>query len=83
MRLKIKEYIKLWESRCYPNGIPDEVPAEIKDLVPSYKRIALAILNNDHGLKSLGLTPKKSIYYHQLKKIEIEARHKDVTKTDI
>lgn len=80
MKSKIKQYIKTWESRCYQNGIPDEVPNEIKDLVPSYKRIAIAILNNDHGLKSLGITPKKSKYYHELKKIEIEARNKNVTK---
>ena len=80
MEKKIREYISGWEQKCYHRGIPDETPLEIKDLVPSYKKIAIAILNNDHGLKSLGLTPKKSIYYHQLKKIEIEARNKDVTK---
>lgn len=77
MKSKIKAYIRLWESRCYPDGIPDEVPNEIKDLTPSYKRIAIAILNNDHGLKSLGLTPKKSIYYHHLKKIEIQKRNEN------
>lgn len=80
MKSKIEEYIKLWESRSYPDGIPDEVPNEIKDMAPSYKRICVAILNNDHGLKSLGLTPKKSIYYHQLKKIEIDERNKNNTK---
>jgi len=42
--------------------------------VPSYKRIALAILNNDHPLESLGFTPKTSIFYSALKRIEIEAR---------
>lgn len=70
------EYIETWESRCYYNGIPDEVANEIKDKVPSYKKIAIAILNNDHPLQSLGFTPKKSKYYHELKKIEIEKRNK-------
>jgi len=66
-----------WESKCYFNGIPDEAPLDIKDKVPSYKRIAMAILNNDYPLQSLGFTPKKSKYYHELKKIEIEQRNKN------
>jgi predicted phosphoadenosine phosphosulfate sulfurtransferase len=77
MKNKIIQYITDWESKCYYNGIPDEAPIEIKDKVPSYKRIALAILNNDHALQSLGFTPKKSKYYHELKKIEIEQRNKN------
>jgi len=50
----------MWESRCYFDGIPDgeEVPALLVNShrVPSYKKIALAILNNDHKLKSLGFS---------------------------
>lgn len=57
-------------------GIPDESPQEILEKVPSYKRIAMAILKNDYPLQSLGFTPKKSIFYNALKKIEIDARHK-------
>lgn len=74
MKDKIEKYIKTWEDRCYPNGIPDELPLEIKDLAPCYKKIALAILNNDHSLKSLGFTPKKSEYYNIYKRIELEQR---------
>lgn len=77
MKQRILNYIKLWESRCYKNGIPDEVPNEIKDLAPSYKKICISILNNDYSLKSLGLTPKKSKYYNAYKKIEIENRIKN------
>jgi predicted phosphoadenosine phosphosulfate sulfurtransferase len=76
MRKRIEAYIKDWEEKCYTNGIPDEVPNEIKSKVPSYKRIAIAILNNDVTLKSLGLTGKKSVYYSILKKIEINERNK-------
>jgi predicted phosphoadenosine phosphosulfate sulfurtransferase len=71
-------YIKEWETKCYFDGIPDEAPyeLEIRNKVPSYRRIALAILKNDYSLKTLGYTPKKSKYYDFYKKIEIEARQK-------
>lgn len=76
MHEKIEAYVKLWESRCYPDGIPDEAPIELErmGLVPSYRRIAGAILKNDHALQSLGFVPKVSPYYNALKKIEIDAR---------
>ena len=74
MRLKIEKYIKEWESKCYYNGIPDEAPNEIKDMVPSYKRIVFAILKNDYSLKYLGFSPTKSAVYSDFKRIEIEAR---------
>lgn len=71
---RVAEYVQQWEERCYKNGIPDEAPIEIADKVPSYKRIALALLKNDLQLTSLGYEPKKSKYYSVLKKIEIDAR---------
>lgn len=80
MKDRINQYITDWECRCYYNGIPDEVPNELKDKVPSYKRIALAILNNDVTLKTLGMTGKKSKYYSILKKIEIDARNENLKK---
>lgn len=69
---EIERYIKTWESRCYKGGIPDEVPKEIFDKVPSYKAIAMAILKNDISI--LGFERPKSRWYSVLKKIEIEAR---------
>ena len=52
---KVMEYLALWEGRCYYSGIPDEVPTEIMRAgkAPSYKTIAIAILNNDY--KALGI----------------------------
>lgn len=60
----------------YPNDIPDEVPdvLMIKNLAPSYKAIALAILNNDLHLYSLGFSRPKSEFYNILKSIEIRNR---------
>lgn len=76
MVTEIKAYVKEWENRCYQNGLPDIAPRELesKSLVPSYHRIAIAILKNDVTLKTLGFTPKKSKYYSILKRIEINKR---------
>ena len=75
MKKKIENYITTWENRCYKNGIPDEAPIEIFDMVPSYKRIAIAILKND--LSNIGINGKKSEYYSVYKKIEIDKRNKN------
>lgn len=75
-KTKIENYIKEWENRCYPNGIPDTAPLELesRDLVPSYRRICLAILKNDSTLKTLGFSQIPSVYYSELKRIEIAQR---------
>jgi len=44
--------------------------------VPSYRKIAIAILKNDNSLKTLGLNTFISKYYSCYKKIEIEQRNK-------
>ena len=68
----ISKYITEWESRCYKKGLPDEAPIELNKIVPSYKQIAICILNNN--LKPLGIEGKKSKYYSILKRIEIDQR---------
>lgn len=75
MKSKIKEYVSMWEGRCYPEGIPDEVPFEINDKVPNYKKIVWAILKNDHPLTSLGFTAPKSEMYGIYKRIELSKRN--------
>lgn len=73
---QIKKYIKEWEKRCYPNGIPDEVPCELDkiDSVPSYKKICIALMKNENNLEILGFQRKKTLAYSELKRIEIEQR---------
>lgn len=56
------------------NGLPDEVPDEINHLVPSYKKIAIAILRNDITLKTLGFSVAPCEAYNDLKKIELSKR---------
>jgi len=50
--------------RCYSNGLPDgdEVPKALMEnlKVPSYKSIALCILNNDLRLRKLGFPNERS-----------------------
>lgn len=75
MKTEIKKYIQIWEDRCYYDGIPDEVPKEITHLVPSYKKIAIAILKND--LSELGFVLKHSKFYDALKRIELKEREKN------
>lgn len=72
MERQIQEYIEQWEQRCYHEGIPDEAPLEVFDKVPSYKKIAIAILKNDLSL--IGIQPRKSEWYNILKRIEIDER---------
>ena len=75
MKEKIQSYIKDWESKCYYNGLPDEVPNEISSMVPSYKRICIAIMKNDVNLESLGYSRPVCKAYSELKRIEISQRH--------
>lgn len=77
MKDKIKSYIKTWEARCYPEGLPDEVPPEICDRVPSYKRICIAILKNDTTLETLGYSRPVSLVYNAIKREEIKNRNND------
>ncbi len=60
---KVNYYCKLWESRCYSEGIPDEAPVELekKANVPSYRRVCQAILKNDYWFKSLGMSQGNQI----------------------
>lgn len=61
--------MKVWEERCYKDGIPDEIPKRLSDSmrVPSYKAIAMAILQNDLALYTLGFQPVVSHWYRAVK----------------
>ncbi len=75
-RARVAEYVSKWRGMGYPEDIPDEVPDELMNLglAPSYKAIALAILNGDIGLHGLGFSPPRSRWYDEIKRIEIAAR---------
>jgi predicted phosphoadenosine phosphosulfate sulfurtransferase len=64
----------VWEGRCYKDGIPDEVSKRLSDSmrVPSYKAIAMAILQNDLALYTLGFQPVVSHWYRAVKQFNDE-----------
>lgn len=69
MITEVNRYIKLWEARCYFDGLPDEAPKEIDDMVPSYRRIAMALMRGD--LSIIGVAKPVTDYYGILKAIEL------------
>ena len=75
---KICWWIRSWERRGYPDGIPDEAPPILEELgrVPSYRLICMAIMKNDHTLALLGFSRPKCELYNQLKREEILSRNR-------
>ena len=61
-RMKVDKFLSWWALRGYVDGIPDEAdPAEeAKRSLPSWRRIAKALLRNDYWCKGLGFTQHKS-----------------------
>lgn len=72
--VKIKVFEKWWESRGYPDGIPDEAPYELeaKKLAPSWRRVVKALLRNDFWCKGLSFTQHKSAAYEKYLKMKQE-----------
>ena len=66
----------MWHKQGYSIDIPDTVLDDImhERLAPSYRAVALAILKNDHGLRTLGFTLPESAWYGALKRMELAAR---------
>lgn len=71
---KVSDYVRTWKSRCYEKDIPDQVSAKLmkSNRAPSYQAIALAILNNDHGFRSLGFSQNESDLSHSLIRTKAE-----------
>ena len=64
---KIYKFVKWWESRGYPDGIPDEADYQLeqKKDVPSWRRVCKVLLRNDYWCKSLSFTQQKSAAYER------------------
>lgn len=76
MNARIRAYIRKWEGRGYPGGIPDEAPPLLEKLnkVPSYRVICMAIMKNDVALLTLGYSREPCQAYTELKRIELMQR---------
>jgi len=68
-RENVRRYLRIWKSRDYEDGIPDEVPVELmrENLAPSWKAVAFALLKNDVLLTTLGFSQKRPQWYARLK----------------
>ena len=53
---RVREYNQQWRRRCYSDGIPEEVPKKgaASGRAPSWKAVAVALLQNDLHLYQLG-----------------------------
>lgn len=62
---KIAVYIKWWQSRGYPDGIPDQSDLKIENAgkAPSWRRVCKTLLKNDYWCKYLGFSPTKTSAY--------------------
>jgi len=62
---KIYKFVKWWEDRGYPDGIPDEADLQMENKkdVPSWRRICKSLLRNDYWCKGLSFTQQKSTAY--------------------
>ena len=65
---KVSDYVNWWKLRAYNSDIPDDIPKLLMktNRAPCYRKIALAILNNDHTLSSLGFS-RSNKFYMELK----------------
>lgn len=72
--------MRIWESRCYSDGIPDEVPARLSETgrVPNYKAIAMCILKNDLHLRALGFGRHESELVEQIYQMRREQESKQL-----
>lgn len=75
---KIAVYLKWWQSRGYPDGIPDEVDIKIENTgkAPSWRRICKTLLKNDYWCKYLGFSPTKTSAYKKYTEL-MERRRKN------
>lgn len=72
---RFQKFIVGWKKRGYEK-IPDQAPheLEVKQWVPSWKRMARCILRNDFYCKGLGQTQPKSEAYEKYKAIKEKRR---------
>ena len=77
---KAKIYCQKWEGRCYRDGIPDDIPRKIfvAGRAPSYRAIAVCILQNDLKLFGLGFVREENTLSSQIYK-----SHKDKSNPQI
>lgn len=72
---KIAVFLKWYQDRGYPNGIPDEGPAT-SNKEPSWTRICRALLRNDYWCKGLSFSQHKTEAFAKYQKLMKKRREK-------
>lgn len=75
---KIAVFLRWWEFRGYPGGIPDEADRqlEVDRKAPSWRRVCKALLRNDYWCKGLSFSQTKPEGLERYKKIMKRRREK-------
>lgn len=75
---KIAVYIRWWNLRGYPDGIPDIADKKLEAIgkAPSWRKIAKSILRNDYWCRWLGFSPTKTSAYQRYTEL-IRKRRKE------
>lgn len=70
-RNKIAVFLKWYENKGYPFGIPDEADPkdEAAKKVPSWRRVCKTLLRNDYWCKGLSFSQTKSESYENYRKV--------------
>jgi len=75
-RNKIHVFLRWYEERGFPNGIPDEADPKLESArkAPSWRRVAKMLLRNDYWAKGLSFSQTKHGYHYQqyMKRIAAE-----------
>jgi predicted phosphoadenosine phosphosulfate sulfurtransferase len=74
---KIAVYLKWWQSRGYPEGIPDQSDLKLENCgkAPSWRRVCKTLLKNDYWCKYLGFSPTKTSAYQKYTKLMEKRRN--------
>lgn len=75
---KIAVFLKWYQDRGYPNGIPDyaDPKDEAAKKVPSWRRVCKTLLRNDYWCKGLSFTQTKSESYEKYLQVMKRRRQK-------
>jgi predicted phosphoadenosine phosphosulfate sulfurtransferase len=78
---KIYLFLKWWEKRGYPQGIPEEVDRALETArqVPSWRRVCKTLLRNDYWSKGLGFSQHKSEAYQKYLTLMKKRKEANVT----
>lgn len=75
-RNKIHVFLRWYENKGYPNGIPDEADPKLESArkAPSWRRIAKMLLRNDYWAKGLSFSQTKHGFFYEqyMKRIKKE-----------